>query len=152
MRTLFLGSDHGGFGLKQELVQILTAAGYAVEDCGVHDPASVDYPDIAKTVCEGVLARPHSFGVLCCGTGIGMSIAANKIDGIRAALCSETYSAKMARVHNDANVLCLGARVIGVELAREVALAFLSVEFEGGRHARRVEKITLLENTDWRCN
>jgi len=130
---------------------ILTAAGFAVEDCGVHDPSSVDYPDIAKVVCENVLAREHSLGILCCGTGIGMSIAANKIDGIRAALCAECYSAKMARIHNDANVLCLGARVIGVELAREVAAAFLSVSFEGGRHARRVEKITLLENTDWRC-
>lgn len=86
MRTLFLGSDHGGFGLKQELVQILTAAGHAVEDCGVNDPASVDYPDIAKIVCKNVLARPLSLGILCCGTGIGMSIAANKIDGIRAAL------------------------------------------------------------------
>jgi ribose 5-phosphate isomerase B len=151
MRTLFLGSDHGGFGLKQELVPILTAAGYAVEDCGVSDPASVDYPDIAKIVCENVLDRPDSLGILLCGTGIGMSIAANKIDGIRAALCSETYSARMARIHNDANVLCLGARVIGVELAREVAMGFLSVTFEGGRHARRVEKITLLETTDWRC-
>ncbi len=151
MRTLFLGSDHGGFGLKQELVQILTGAGFAVEDCGVNDAASVDYPDIAEIVCERVLAVPHSLGILCCGTGIGMSIAANKIAGIRAALCSETYSAKMARVHNDANVLCLGARVIGIELAREVATAFLSVSFEGGRHARRVGKISELENIDRRC-
>lgn len=145
MRTLFLGSDHGGFGLKQELVLILTAAGFAVEDCGVNDPASVDYPDIAKIVCENVIARPHSMGILCCGTGIGMSIAANKIDGIRAALCSETYSAKMARIHNDANVLCLGARVVAPEYAIELLKTWLDAPYEGTRHVRRVAKIELPE-------
>ena len=145
MYTLFLGSDHGGFGLKQELIRILGGSGYDVVDCGTDGPNPVDYPDIAKNVCQLVKSRENALGILCCGTGIGMSISANKIDGIRAALCAESYSAKMARVHNDANVLCLGARVIGVELAREVVSAFLGASFEGDRHARRLEKITLLE-------
>ena len=148
---IVLGSDHAGIGLKAEAVRLVEEMGFEVSDLGPSTPESVDYPDYAARVAGEVAAGRARLGVLVCGTGIGMSIAANKIDGIRAALCSETYSAKMARIHNDANVLCLGARVIGVELAREVAQAFLSVDFEGGRHARRVEKITLLETTDWRC-
>ncbi len=146
MSQLVFGSDHGGFGLKQDLIRMLDGSVHEVIDCGVHSTESVDYPDIAEKVCQQVLQTPGSLGVLLCGTGLGMSMAANKISGIRAALCAETFSARMARMHNDANVLCLGARVIGVELAKEVLDAFLAASFEGGRHEFRVQKITRLEN------
>ncbi len=151
MPVVYLGTDHGGFPIKDELAAALKAAGCEVRDCGVFTPESVDYPDIARDVCQKVAADAGSLGVLVCGTGIGMSIAANKMPGIRAALCSETYSARMARAHNDANVLCLGARVIGVEVAREIVRAFLESAFEGGRHERRVAKIAQLEHLPTSC-
>lgn len=142
---LCIGSDHAGFGLKTELIEQLRDAGYEVEDVGTHTEDSCDYPDIAKHVGDGVAAGRFSLGILICGTGIGMAIAANKIRGIRAALCSETFSARMARRHNDANVLCLGARVVGGGLALEVVEAFLGDAFEGGRHQRRVDMLGALE-------
>lgn len=138
---IVVGSDHGGLELKRQLVESLESWGWEVADLGCHAPDSVDYPDFAAAVAEEVASGAARFGLLVCGTGIGMSIAANRIPGVRAALCHETYSAKMARAHNDANVLCLGGRVVGPELARAVLAAFLEGSFEGGRHEGRLGKI-----------
>ncbi|OUM95249.1 MAG: ribose 5-phosphate isomerase B [Firmicutes bacterium ZCTH02-B6] len=140
-----IGSDHAGFELKKELAAHLEAAGYSVVDMGTESRESCDYPDYAQRVAEAVAAGQYDRGILVCGTGIGMSIAANKVPGVRAALCAEPFSARMAREHNDANVLCLGARVVGPGLALEIADAFLAAQFAGGRHARRVDKIRELE-------
>ena len=140
-----VASDHGGFDLKATVISVLESLGCEVADLGTHDRSSCDYPDYAQKVAEGVAAGTYDRGVLICGTGIGMSIAANKVAGVRAALCNEIYSARMARAHNDANVLCLGARVVGPGVAEEIVRAFFTTEHEGGRHARRVEKIRLLE-------
>lgn len=140
-----IGSDHGGLDLKETVISVLKEMQLEVEDLGTHDKNSCDYPDFAQKVAEGVAAGTYDKGVLICGTGIGMSIAANKVRGIRAALCNEIYSAQMARAHNDANILCIGARVVGAGVAAEIVKAFFTVEHEGGRHARRVEKIHLLE-------
>jgi len=137
--------DHGGFDLKATVMAVLQALGHEVEDLGTYDRSSCDYPDYAQKVAEGVASGTYDRGVLICGTGIGMSIAANKVAGVRAALCNEVYSARMARAHNDANVLCLGARVVGPGVAEEIVRAFFTTEHEGGRHARRVDKIRLLE-------
>ena len=139
--TVFLGSDHAGVALKTALAAHLTAAGHSVADLGPADTASVDYPHFAKAVCQKVLETPGAAGILICGTGIGMSIAANRIPGIRAALCLNEYLARMTRLHNDANVLCLGERVVGTGLAASIADAFLGTAFEGGRHQRRVDLI-----------
>ncbi len=137
--------DHGGFDLKATVMAVLQALGHEVADLGTYDRSSCDYPDYAQKVAEGVASGTYDRGVLICGTGIGMSIAANKVAGVRAALCNEVYSARMARAHNDANVLCLGARVVGPGVAEEIVRAFFTTEHEGGRHARRVDKIRLLE-------
>ncbi len=146
-RTIFIGADSAGFLLKEELIPHIKERGYEVVDCGTDSTASCHYPEFATAVCENVKARPdESFGVLICGTGIGMSMCANKHKGIRAALCSDTYSAKMTRRHNDANVLCMGARVIGSCLATDILDAFLDNDFEGGRHAVRVDMMTEIEN------
>lgn len=146
-RKIFIGADSAGYALKEELRQYLAESGYEVCDCGTDSPASCHYPDFAAKVCHSVLDDPDgSFGVLICGTGIGMSMCANKFDGIRAALCSDTYSAKMTRLHNDANVLCMGARVIGSCLAQDILDSFLSYGFEGGRHAIRVDMMREIEN------
>lgn len=142
---LMIGSDHGGFELKQEVIKHLEELGHEVTDVGCYDPSSCDYPDIAKAGCEKITSGECERGILICGTGIGISMAANKIKGIRAACCSDTYSAKYTRLHNDANVLCFGGRVVGGGLACELVDAYLSVEFEGGRHQRRVDKIMALE-------
>ena len=139
------GSDHAGLALRAEAVKTARAAGFEVEDLGPFSGESVDYPDHARQVAEAVAAGRARFGLLVCGTGIGMSIAANKVKGIRAALCTSEFEARMARAHNDANVLCLGERVLGAGLAAAVVKAFLETPFEGGRHARRVEKIGALE-------
>jgi len=136
-----IGSDHAGFNLKEAVKDILTEMGHTCEDFGCHDTTSVDYPDIAFTVADAVAAGRFEQGILICGSGIGMSIAANKVDGIRAALCHDTFCAKGAREHNNANILCMGERVIGQGLAKEIVIAYLTSEFEGGRHARRVEKM-----------
>lgn len=138
---LLVGADHAGLPLKEALVAHLRAQGQEVNDLGTHAPDSVDYPDFAHRVASGVANGDAPLGLLVCGSGVGMSITANKHAGVRAVVCSEPYSAKMGRRHNDANVLCLGARVVGVDLAIDILEAFLAAEFEGGRHARRVGKI-----------
>ena len=141
-----IGCDHGALELKEEVTRVLAAyPGIETADMGVYTPESVDYPDIAVKVCAEITGGRAEQGILLCGTGIGISIAANKIPGIRAALCSDVYSAKMARQHNDANVLALGGRVLGFGPAGEILRAWLSASFEGGRHARRVGKIMALE-------
>jgi len=140
---VFLGSDHAGFALKEVLEAALVELGHEAVDLGTHSAESVDYPDFGHRVAEAVLEHEGSLGVLVCGSGIGISMSANRHPGIRAALCHEPWSAEMARRHNDANVLCMGERVVGQGLARAVLEAFLAAEFEGGRHARRVGKIEL---------
>ena len=140
-----IGSDHGGFELKNILIEYLKENGYEHEDLGCYDANSVDYPDIATLVCKEVSSKNARFGILVCGTGIGMNMCANKHKGIRAAQCSDTFSAKMTRQHNDANVLTLGGRVIGPELAKEIVKEFLTNEFLGGRHETRVNKMMSLE-------
>ncbi len=141
MTSFYVGSDHGGVTLKGHVVQWLKEGGHGVEDLGCFSSESVDYPDIARAVAERVAADGGSLGILVCGTGIGMSMAANKVAGIRAAVVTDPFMSRMAMEHNDANVLCLGERVLGIGLAREVLEAYLGAEFEGGRHARRVAKI-----------
>ncbi len=144
-KKVYLGSDHGGFELKNALAAHLREQGWETEDLGCYSGESCDYPDFAAAVGRAVTANKGTLGLLVCGTGIGMSLAANKIPGVRAAVCGDVYSAKMTRRHNDANILCLGARVTGPGLAEEIADAFFSSSFEGGRHARRVAKIAELE-------
>ena len=140
-----IGCDHTAIPFKKELIALMTELGHTVTDCGCFEGAeAADYPDIAVVTCKKVLSGECDRGVLICGTGIGMSMAANKMDGIRAALCGDYYSAKYTRLHNDANVICFGARVIGVELAKELLTVFLESEFEGGRHQRRIDKIALI--------
>jgi ribose 5-phosphate isomerase B len=148
-----IGADHAGYDAKERLKQRLGNRGDAVEDVGTHGTASVDYPDFAARVARLVAEGKADLGVLVCGSGIGMSIAANKVRGIRAAHCTDPYSARMAREHNDANVLCMGSRVTGEGLMEEVLEAFLGAAFQGGRHAGRVDKITRLESSpgDSRC-
>ena len=141
-----IGSDHGGFDLKEVIKERLTKDGYEVVDKGIETLQSVDYPDIALTVCKSVIEKECDCGILICGTGIGMSIAANKLDGIRAALCCDTYSARMAKEHNNANIITLGARTIGTELAYEIVKAYLNAQFLGGRHEVRVNKIDKIRN------
>jgi ribose 5-phosphate isomerase B len=138
-------SDHAGLNLRAEAVKTARARGGEVEDLGPHSAESVDYPDFAQRVGEAVASGRARLGILVCGTGIGMSIAANKVPGVRAALCRSEYEARMARAHNDANVLCMGERVTGLGLGAAIVEAFLATAFEGGRHARRVEKVAALE-------
>ncbi len=146
-RIIYIGADSAGYTLKEEVKVHLTELGYKVVDQGCDSTASCHYPEFAAKVCEAVQADlDTSFGILICGTGIGMSMCANKHRGIRAAVCGDTYSAKMTRCHNDANVLCIGARVIGSCLATEIIDAFLSAEYEGGRHAIRVGMMADIEN------
>lgn len=135
-----IASDHAGTDDKQRLVALLRGDGHEVEDCGTHGPQSVDYPDFAQAVARRVAEGRAERGVLVCGTGIGMSIAANKVPGVRAAKCNDPFEARMARAHNDANVLCLGARVLDDSVMDELVRLFVAEPFEGGRHARRVEK------------
>lgn len=147
MKKIFIGADSAGFALKEEIKTHLSDMGYEVVDCGCNSTASCHYPEFASKVCESVQADlSGSFGILVCGTGIGMSMCANKHRSIRAAVCSDTYSAKMTRCHNDANVLCIGARVIGSCLALDIVDSFLGAEYEGGRHAIRVGMMTDIEN------
>lgn len=145
-RRIFIGADSAGYALKQELIATLLEEGYSVEDCGTDSDASCHYPIFASKVAKAVKADlDGSFGILVCGTGIGMSMVANKYDGIRAAVCGDTFSARMTRMHNDANILCIGARVTGTGLAKDILASFLGAEFEGGRHAVRVDMITAIE-------
>jgi len=136
-----LGADHGGYRLKEDVAAVLREMGVAYEDFGTFSTDPVDYPDFARAVAEAVVAGTCDRGILCCGTGIGVAIAANKVPGVRAALCHDVYSARMSREHNDANVLTMGGRVIGPGLAGEIVRTFLSAGFAGGRHARRLAKI-----------
>lgn len=140
-----LGCDHGGFALKEHIRQFLEVQNIPYEDYGCYDENRVDYPDIAKEVCTQLTAGKHEQALLFCGTGIGISIAANKVAGVRAACCSDYFSAKYTRAHNDANVLCLGGRVVGPGLAQELVSVFLSTSFEGGRHEERILKIEKME-------
>lgn len=140
-----LASDHGGYQLKQAVEDWVRELGHEVQDFGVHSPESADYPDYAALVASKVASGEYDRGILVCGTGIGMSIAANKVPGVRAAVCHDVFSAQATREHNDANVLCLGERVVGPGLARAIVEAWLRADFAGGRHARRVEKIRDLE-------
>lgn len=143
---IFIGADSAGYDLKCEVVAHLKDAGYEVVDCGTDSSASCHYPVFAKAVCEGVLQSDNTaYGILICGTGIGMSMCANKHEGIRAGLCGDTYSAKMTRRHNDANVLCIGARVIGACLAIDIVDEFLKNEYEGGRHQIRLDMMREIE-------
>jgi len=141
-----IGSDHGGYALKKEVEQHLEEQGYAFEDFGCHSAESCDYPAFAEAVGKAVTTGGFDLGLLFCGTGIGISIAANKVPGVRAACCSDCFSAKYTRLHNDANILCLGGRVVGAGLACELVDLFLTTPFEGGRHQRRVDQITAIEN------
>ena len=139
------GSDHAGLALRAEAVRIAREHGFEVDDLGPFSGESVDYPDYARLVADAVASGAARFGILVCGTGIGMSIAANKVKGVRAAHATTEFEARMARAHNDANVLCIGERVVGLGLGAAVVAAFLEAPFEAGRHARRVEKIGDLE-------
>ena len=140
-----ISSDHGGNNLRREIMELLDELHISYEDFGPHTNDSVDYPDYARPVAEGVAAGQFDRGILICGTGIGISIAANKFKGIRCALVHDVFSAKATRCHNDSNVLAMGERVIGPGLAREIVTTWLNTEFEGGRHTRRIEKIAELE-------
>ena len=140
-----IGSDHGGFELKEHIKKYLTEKGIEIKDFGTHSEQSVDYPDCARPVCEAVLKEECERGILICGTGIGISMAANKFKGIRAALCTNVFSAKMAKEHNNANIICLGGRVTGRELAFMIVDAFMDAEFQGERHAERIKKIHEIE-------
>ena len=147
MRRIYIGADSAGFTLKEEVMKHLVALGYKVTDCGCYSTKSCHYPEFASAVCEKVQEDLNgSFGILICGTGIGMSMCANKHKGIRAAVCGDTYSARMTRCHNDANVLCIGARVTGSCLALDIVDSFLGAEYEGGRHAIRVKMMENIEN------
>lgn len=140
-----IASDHGGYKLKSYLVGYLKEQGYLLQDFGVSSEESVDYPDFALKVAQAVSEGQCELGIICCGTGVGVSIAANKVPGIRAAHCHDTFSARMCREHNDANILTLGERVIGCGLAAEVVEAFLNGKYAGGRHACRIDKISEIE-------
>ncbi len=143
---LAIGCDHGGVSLKKEIIKYLEANSIAYKDFGTYTEESCDYPDIAVKVCDAINSKECDKGVLICGTGIGISMAANKIHGIRAALCHDYFSAKYTRLHNDSNIIAFGARVIGPGLAIELLDIFLNTEFEGGRHQVRVDKMMALEN------
>ena len=140
-----VGSDHGGFELKESIKEYFEKSGVEFVDFGTYSKDSVDYPDFGRKVADAVVSKEVDRGIVVCGTGIGISIAANKVKGIRCALCGDTYSARMSREHNNANVLALGARVIGVDLALEIVKTWIEGEFQGGRHENRVNKISDIE-------
>ena len=147
MLTIAIGADHAGYHLKEKIKDFLLLKNYRVLDFGTNSTESTHYPLFAREVCLSIQRGESQRGILICGTGIGMSIASNKFKGIRSALCFNEYMARMSRKHNDANVLCLGSRVIGEELALSIVEAWLSADFEGGRHTQRVELIKQMENT-----
>ena len=146
LKKLSIGADHGGFELKQSLVEALLKEGFDVADKGCYSPESVDYPDFAKAVCDDVVAKNVDFGVLICTSGIGMSIAANKVAGVRAALCLNLDAGEFSRRHNNANVCCLGAKYLDLPTALAIVRTFANTDFEGGRHERRVSKFMDFEN------
>jgi len=138
---IIIACDHGGYALKRFLLNLLNEKGFEVEDLGTHSPESVDYPDYGHDVAQRMASGKNRRAVLICGTGVGMSITANRYLGVRAALCNDVYSAKMSRLHNDSNVLVIGGRVVGEALAGEIMSIWLDTDFEGGRHTRRIDKI-----------
>ena len=140
-----IGCDHGGLNLKNEIIKHLSSKNIETKDFGTYTSESCDYPDIAKEVAEKVAEKEFDFGILVCGTGVGISIAANKVPGIRAALCHDTFSAHATREHNNANILTLGERVVGVGLGLDIVDTFLNSTFQGDRHQRRIDKITEIE-------
>ena len=142
-----IGSDHAGFVLKEEVLALLKRLSFKVIDCGTNDTSSVDYPDFGEKVSRLVSAGEVDRGILICGTGIGMSMVANKFPNVRASLCNDLFSAKMSRLHNDANVLVLGGRIIGKDLAAEIVTTWMSTPFEGDRHLKRLHKIKKIEET-----
>jgi len=141
MKTFYIATDHAGYALKAYVKDVVMELGHKIVDLGPDSADRVDYPDFAHKCTEAVLADKGSFGILICGTGIGISMAANKVPGIRAALCHDHYTAKLTRQHNDANILCFGERVVGKGVIADMVEVFASTEFEGGRHAGRVAKI-----------
>lgn len=141
-----IGSDHGGFALKEELKTFMKEKKIDIIDFGTYDTNSVDYPDYGEIVAKAVVSGQVERGVVICGTGIGISISANKVKGIRCALCGDVYSAKMSMAHNNANMIALGGRVVGVDLAKEILSTYLNEEFEAGRHQKRVNKIGKIED------
>ena len=145
MSRIAIGCDHRGFALKELIMPFLRKSGHSYQDFGSYNTAPVDYPDIAQKVGEAVASGSFDYGILICSTGIGMCIAANKIKGVRAALCHNVFAAQRARQHNDANILCLGGEDVVTKSALEIAKTFLTTNFEGGRHTRRVNKIRALE-------
>ena len=140
-----IGSDHAGFKMKEDVKKWLLDEGYQVKDFGTDSEDSVDYPDFAEKTAKNVEEGDSDLGILICGTGIGMAISANKVKGIRAARCHDSYSARMARAHNNSNILTFGSRVIGIELAKDIVKTYLTTEYSGGRHQRRVGKIDNIE-------
>ena len=147
-KKIYIGCDHAALHMKNDIVGYPNDNGYDVEDMGTYTPDRIDYPVYAEKVGRAVVADKGSLGILICGTGIGMSMAANKIKGVRAAAVSEVYSAILTRQHNDANVLCFGARVIGIETAKMIVDGFLTAEYEGERHQKRVDMIAALEENN----
>lgn len=140
-KKIIIGCDHAGFNLKNKLIQYIESMGFDIDDAGTYNTESCDYPAIAKDVAKRIASSDYEKGLLICGTGIGMSITANKVKGIRAAVVSDTCSAKMSRLHNNSNILCLGERIVGEELAKDIVNIWLNTEFLGERHARRVNMI-----------
>ena len=145
-KPIALAADHGGYELKEAVKKHLEEIGVAYVDYGTNSTASVDYPDMAVPACKAVVNGECDKALLFCGTGVGISIAANRMKGIRACCCSDPYSAKLTRMHNNANVLCMGGRVVSAGLAEMMVDLFLETEFEGGRHQRRIDQITAIEN------
>ena len=146
MKKIAIACDHGGYELKKDIIKHLTARGFEIVDFGCDSTASVDYPDYALPASQAVAGGECDLGILICGTGIGMSLCANKVKGIRAACCSDTFSARMTRMHNNSNILCFGARVVGLGLATDMVDLFLDTEFEGERHNARIAKMMAIEN------
>lgn len=146
MKKIAIACDHAALDLKNEIIKHLRDNGVDCTDHGTYTSDSCNYPDYAEKVCNAIKAKEADLGILVCGTGIGMSMAANKCKGIRAACCTDTFSARFTRLHNDANVLCMGARVVGAGLAIDIADIFINTEFEGGRHQTRVDMVMALEN------
>lgn len=146
LKKIAIANDHGGVDLKESVIEVIKEFGYEYEDFGSFGHESVNYPEYAQKAADAVASGKCDLGILICGTGIGISIAANKVKGIRAAVCTDPVCARLTRFHNNANMLAMGGRIVGVELAKEIVRAFLSTEFEGGRHQTRIDLITDIEN------
>lgn len=146
---LGIAADHGGYDLKEQLKQHIEAKGIEIIDYGTHSLDSVDYPDYAYKLTTGVLSKEVDLGIAICGTGVGISIACNKVEGIRAAHCTDSFTARATRQHNDANIICLGGRITGIEIAKDIIDNFLGSSFDGGRHQNRINKITAIEKGEY---